>query len=92
MSVEREAVCTKPPEGWYCTRGAHHVGPCAALPTPERLNFILCALQPTLFEQLLNSVVGWCYKHENVKVLDRLGDRLDDLRLASIWRRAKKHA
>lgn len=24
--------CTRPPEGWYCTRGAHEEGPCAAVP------------------------------------------------------------
>lgn len=23
--------CTVPPEGWYCTRGAGHEGPCAAI-------------------------------------------------------------
>lgn len=27
--------CTVPPDGWLCTRGAGHDGPCAALPTPE---------------------------------------------------------
>lgn len=26
------AVCEVPPEGWYCTRGADHEGPCAAWP------------------------------------------------------------
>lgn len=24
--------CNKPPEGWYCTRGRGHEGPCAAVP------------------------------------------------------------
>jgi hypothetical protein len=24
--------CTRPPEGWYCTRRPDHDGPCAALP------------------------------------------------------------
>lgn len=24
--------CTRPPPGWYCTRGPHDDGPCAALP------------------------------------------------------------
>jgi hypothetical protein len=24
--------CTIPPSGWYCTRGAGHDGPCAAVP------------------------------------------------------------
>lgn len=24
--------CTKPPEGWTCSRYAHHDGPCAASP------------------------------------------------------------
>lgn len=27
--------CTFPPEGWYCTRGAGHPGPCAAHPTDQ---------------------------------------------------------
>lgn len=26
-------ICTKPPEGWSCTRKAGHDGPCAAIPT-----------------------------------------------------------
>lgn len=26
------AECPIPPEGWYCTRGYGHSGPCAALP------------------------------------------------------------
>lgn len=25
-------ACDKPPEGWYCTRGRGHEGPCAAVP------------------------------------------------------------
>jgi hypothetical protein len=24
-------LCNRPPEGWYCTRGAGHEGPCAAV-------------------------------------------------------------
>lgn len=27
------AQCTRPPEGWACSRGANHDGPCAARPT-----------------------------------------------------------
>lgn len=27
-------ACDQPPEGWRCTRGAGHDGPCAALPAP----------------------------------------------------------
>lgn len=30
-------ICTLPRAGWRCTREAGHVGPCAALPVPERL-------------------------------------------------------
>ena len=26
------ARCTRPPAGWYCTRGLNHQGPCAAHP------------------------------------------------------------
>jgi hypothetical protein len=25
-------ICTRPPPGWYCTRGPNHDGPCAAVP------------------------------------------------------------
>lgn len=28
-------ACTVPPEGWSCSRGAGHGGPCAASPTKE---------------------------------------------------------
>lgn len=28
--------CNLPPEGWYCTRGIGHEGPCAARPTTDR--------------------------------------------------------
>lgn len=27
------AQCARPPAGWFCSRGAHHKGPCAARPT-----------------------------------------------------------
>lgn len=27
--------CIIPPQGWVCTRGAGHDGPCAALPTTQ---------------------------------------------------------
>jgi histidinol phosphatase-like enzyme len=30
-------TCTKPPPGWYCTRGYHSTGPCAAWPDKEQL-------------------------------------------------------
>lgn len=29
-----EPRCTRPPEGWACTREADHDGPCAAVPDP----------------------------------------------------------
>lgn len=28
-------LCELPPEGWYCTRGKGHEGPCAALPKSD---------------------------------------------------------
>jgi hypothetical protein len=31
------AACTRPPQGWYCTRGLGHEGPCAAHPIAPRL-------------------------------------------------------
>ena len=35
-AVDVESRCSKPPEGWYCTRQEGHDGPCAALPTQEQ--------------------------------------------------------
>ena len=32
-SVGRVPLCTVPPAGWRCTRGAGHQGPCAAVPS-----------------------------------------------------------
>ena len=32
--------CGKPPFGWRCTRGAGHTGPCAAVETPEDIEFV----------------------------------------------------
>lgn len=32
MSEEVNDPCMIPPEGWYCTRGDGHTGPCAAVP------------------------------------------------------------
>lgn len=29
---EKERACTIPPQGWICTRGKGHEGPCAAVP------------------------------------------------------------
>lgn len=57
-SKEKSATdCSKPPQGWRCTRGAGHGGPCAALPTTE-LEWISYALNdaatalPVLFTML----------------------------------------
>lgn len=36
--LEHPAPCALPPPGWYCTRGALHVGPCAALPIDPALS------------------------------------------------------
>jgi len=33
--------CERPPEGWFCTRDANHIGPCAARPIAE-----LCPSSP----------------------------------------------
>ena len=30
--VEAPPTCTRPPDGWRCTRGSHEDGPCAAVP------------------------------------------------------------
>lgn len=30
---DSDAPCTRPPEGWHCTRGWHEDGPCAAIPS-----------------------------------------------------------
>lgn len=30
--------CMIPPKGWYCTRGEHKGGPCAALPDTDHCN------------------------------------------------------
>jgi hypothetical protein len=32
VSLPEYRQCTRPPAGWYCTRGVHTDGPCAALP------------------------------------------------------------
>lgn len=32
-------ICTLPPSGYYCTRGAGHPGPCAAHPSPPEMLF-----------------------------------------------------
>ncbi len=34
---ELAGACLLPPEGWYCTRGDGHRGPCAAVPKVEML-------------------------------------------------------
>jgi hypothetical protein len=34
---EKPAMCTVPPAGWVCTRGAGHDGPCAAHPETQGL-------------------------------------------------------
>lgn len=32
----KKEQCTIPPEGWTCTRGQGHEGPCAALPKKNK--------------------------------------------------------
>lgn len=34
--VRKSKHCNLPPEGWYCTRGLGHEGPCAAHPIPNQ--------------------------------------------------------
>ena len=40
-----DGVCTIPPPGWYCTRGAGHEGPCAAWPDGVTIGYISDDLQ-----------------------------------------------
>lgn len=51
---------------------------------------LLAAIFPTKFEERLMRLTGWCYRHENNKTLNWIGDRADDVRVVLQRRRARR--
>lgn len=50
---------------------------------------VLAAIMPRRREKVLSWIVSSCYAHPESRVLDWVGDRADDLRVASQRWRAK---